>query len=75
MCLAKVYLNNRGETPILEDITHMQLNDNNIELETLLSETRIIPGELVAVDFVASKIFLKLKNSDKNYMTVCGKIK
>jgi len=58
VCLAKAYLNKWGDEPVLEDIAHMRLRGEQVELETLLGEEKVIPGKVVEVDFIASKILL-----------------
>ena len=58
MCLAKAYLNKWDGEPVLQDITHMRLHDDRVELETLLGEEKVIPGTVVEVDFAASRILL-----------------
>ena len=58
MCLAKAYLNKWGDNPVLQDITHMRLRGEQVELETLLGEEKVIPGRVVEVDFATSMILL-----------------
>ncbi len=56
MCLAKAYLNKWAGEPVLQDITHMRLHDDRVELETLFGEERVISGRVVEIDFSTSKI-------------------
>ena len=66
MCLAKAYLNKWGSEPVLQDIAHMRLCDDLVELETLLGEEKAIQGKVVEVDFTASRILLnENRESDK----------
>ena len=66
MCLAKAYLNKWGDEPVLQDIAHMRLRGEQVELETLLGEEKVIPGRVVEVDFATSRILLdKHRESDK----------
>jgi predicted RNA-binding protein len=58
MCLAKAYLNKLADNPILQDIARMRLYDDQVELETLFGEERVIPGRVVEIDFSTSKIVL-----------------
>lgn len=58
MCLAKAYLNKWGDEPVLQDIAHMRLHRERVELETLLGEEKVIPGRVVEVDFTTSRILL-----------------
>jgi predicted RNA-binding protein len=68
MCLAKAYLNKWGNEPVLQDIAHMRLCDDRVELETLLGEEKVITGNVVEVDFTASRILLdENRESDKTF--------
>jgi len=58
VCLAKAYLNKWGDEPVLQDIAHMRLHRERVELETLLGEEKVIPSRVVEVDFVTSRILL-----------------
>jgi len=58
MCLAKVYMNKWGNEPVLQDIAHMRLYRERVELATLLGEEKVIPGRVVEVDFTTSRILL-----------------
>jgi predicted RNA-binding protein len=58
MCLAKAYLNKSDDNPILQDVARMRLHDDQVELETLFGEERVISGRVVEIDFSTSKIVL-----------------
>lgn len=58
MCLAKAYLNKWGDEPVLQDIAHMRLHGERVELETLFGEERVVSGRVVEIDFSTSKILL-----------------
>ena len=58
MCLAKAYLDKWGDEPVLQDIAHMRLHDERVELDTLLGEEKVITGRVVEVDFANSRILL-----------------
>jgi predicted RNA-binding protein len=58
VCLAKAYLNRRENEPVVQDIAHMRLNSEQIELKTFLGEEQIIPGRVVEIDFSISKILI-----------------
>jgi predicted RNA-binding protein len=58
MCLAKVYLNKWGNEPLLQDIAHMRLHEEKVELETLFGEKRVVAGRVVEIDFATSKVLL-----------------
>jgi len=66
MCLAKAYLSDSTDKPILEDIAHMRLRDDGVKLETLFGQEMVIPGRVVEIDFSTSKILLdKSRKPDK----------
>jgi predicted RNA-binding protein len=58
VCLAKAYLNKWADEPMLQDVAHMRLHDDHVELETLFGEGKVISGRVVEVDFSTSKILL-----------------
>jgi predicted RNA-binding protein len=58
VCLAKAYLNEWGDEPVLQDIARMRLHGGRVELTSLLGEEKVIQGEVLEVDFANSKILL-----------------
>jgi predicted RNA-binding protein len=58
VCLAKAYLDKQDNEPVLQDISYMRLHDGHVELKTLLGEEKTIPGRVVEVDFIASRVLL-----------------
>jgi len=58
VCLAKAYLKKQGDKPLLQDISHMRLHGEQVELETLFGEKRVIVGSVVEIDFATSKVLL-----------------
>jgi len=58
MCLAKAFINNSSKKPILEDIARVRVEGDRVELETLFSEGKVIPGRVVEIDFLTSRILL-----------------
>lgn len=65
MCLAKAYLDKWDTNPVFQDIAHMRLRDEQVELETLFGEEKVILGRLAEVDFAASKILLNERGGKK----------
>jgi predicted RNA-binding protein len=63
MCLAKAFVNNWSEQPILQDIAHMQVHEDRVELETLFGEARVISGRVIEIDFSTSKILLEYSHA------------
>ena len=60
MCLAKAFTNREMVEPILENISHMDLDDESIRMETMFGEERIIKGRVLEVDFENSKVIIDL---------------
>jgi len=58
MCLAKAFTNREMAEPILENISHMDFDDESIRMETMFGEERIIKGRVLEVDFENSKIII-----------------
>jgi len=59
MCLARVYLKNQEDRPALQDVVRMRVYDDRVEMETLFGLEKAVPGKVVEVDFVESKILLE----------------
>ncbi len=59
MCLAKAYLNKQDNEPVLQDIAYIRLHDDRVELETLFSQGKVVPGRIIEIDFAASKILIE----------------
>lgn len=66
MCLAKAYLQNNSDEPILEDIAHMSVFSDRVELATLFGEGKVVQGKVVEVDFAASEIVLDERRGQRN---------
>ena len=60
MCLAKLYLEEKSDEPILEDIAFVRLDGEQTELQTLLGESKVLPGKVQEIDFMDSKIIIKV---------------
>ena len=67
MCLAKAYMNKWDNEPVLQNIAHMRLRGELVELETLLGEEKAILGRVIEVDFATSSILLdEHREADKS---------
>jgi predicted RNA-binding protein len=58
MCLAKAFLNKWSEQPILQDIAHLQVHKDEVEMVTLFGEEKVVSGKVIEIDFTASKILV-----------------
>jgi len=59
MCMAKLYKAKEGDKPILEDIAHLTIGEQQIEVETLFGEKRVFQGKVRQIDFLKSQIQLE----------------
>ena len=66
MCLAKVFLNTKGDHPVLQDIARIRIQDGQAEMETLSGETKLILGKVVEIDFLTSSIILDVTMNPLN---------
>ena len=60
MCLAVAQWDTESEQSMLEDIAHIRINGDIVELETLLGEVKILQAKVKAVDFMNSRIILEV---------------
>ena len=58
MCLAKVYENAKDDEPVLEDVAHLTVDGDLVEVETLFGERRAFQGRVRYVDFLKSRVQL-----------------
>ena len=63
MCLATAYLVGGGGKPILEEVSYMQLDGDQVELVRFAGEKKGIPGRLLDVAFVAETRLLEQNNA------------
>ena len=59
MCLAKIYTAKEDDKPIIEDIAHLTIDGDRVEVETLFGEKRIFQGKIRQIDFVKSSVELE----------------
>ena len=59
MCLAKAFTSKEMLEPILENISHMDLDGKSIRMETMFGEEKVIQGKILEVDFENSKIIVE----------------
>jgi predicted RNA-binding protein len=58
MFLAKAYLNEWCDKPVLQDITHILLRGEQVQIETHLGKKKVIPGRIIKIDFINSRVLL-----------------
>lgn len=59
MCLGKAFIDGWSDQPFLQDIAHLRVNGDGVELNTLFGEGQVVPGRVVEIDFMSSKILLR----------------
>jgi len=59
MCLAKIYAAKEDDKPIMEDIAHLTIDGDLVEVETLFGEKMIFQGKVLQIDFVKSSVDLE----------------
>ncbi|TEU01966.1 MAG: CooT family nickel-binding protein [Dehalococcoidia bacterium] len=62
MCLAKVYEDMESDKPILEDLAHVIIDDNRLELETLFGDRKVFLGKVREIDFVKSRVVIEKRS-------------
>ena len=55
-------MNNEMIEPILENISHIDLDGKNIRMETMFGEETVIQGKIIEIDFENSKIIVESFN-------------
>lgn len=58
MCLAKVYENAKDDEPVLEDVAHLTVDGDLVEVDTLFGERRAFQGRVRYIDFLKSRVQL-----------------
>jgi predicted RNA-binding protein len=59
MCLANVYKNGNMDESLLTEVAYLKLDDNQIEVETLLGESKVFRGKIKEIAFLNSKIVME----------------
>ena len=63
MCLATAYLVGGGGKPILEEVSYMQFDGDQVEMVSFSGEKKVIQGRLLEVDFFAETLLLEQNNA------------
>ena len=58
MCLAKAFVENSADQPVLQDIALMTVHGDHVEMETLFGERKVLRGRLLEIDFTTSTVLL-----------------
>jgi len=59
MCLAAAYQSRESDQPILQEIAHVRIDGNRVELETLFGDRKVLQGKIHEIDFVNSKLIIE----------------
>ena len=61
MCLAAAYRSMESDQPILQEIAHVRIDGNELELETLFGDRKVLQGRIHEIDFMNSKLIIEQK--------------
>lgn len=59
MCLAAAYQSTESDQPILQEIAHVRIDGNEVELETLFGDRKVLQGRIHEIDFMNSKLIIE----------------
>ncbi len=59
MCLAAAYQSMENDQPILQEVAHVRIDGNRVELETLFGDRKVLQGKIHEIDFVNSKLIIR----------------
>ncbi len=59
MCLAAAYRSTESDQPILQEIAHVRIDGNELELETLFGDRKVLQGRIHEIDFMNSKLIIE----------------
>jgi predicted RNA-binding protein len=59
MCLAAAYMGEGSEQPIMQEIAHLRIDGDTIEIETLFGEGKIVHGRVAEIDFMKSRVVIE----------------
>lgn len=66
MCLAKIYINKKGDKPIIQDIAGLRILEGQLEIETLAGTKQLLLGKISEIDFLTSSIILDTTINELN---------
>ena len=58
MCLANIYRHGNGGKLIIKDIAYLKVDGDQIEVENLAGESKILQGRIKEIDFMNSDIIV-----------------
>ena len=61
MCLAAAYQSMESDQPVLQEIAHVRIDGNELELETLFGDRKVLQGRIHEIDFMNSKLIIEQK--------------
>jgi predicted RNA-binding protein len=57
--MAKLYVAEEGDKPVLDHIARLTISDRQVEVETLFGEKKVFRGKVRQIDFLKSQIQLE----------------
>jgi predicted RNA-binding protein len=58
MCLANIYQRGNGSKLIIKDVAYLKVDGNQVEVENLAGESKMLRAKINAIDFMNSDIFV-----------------
>lgn len=58
MCLANIYQRGHGGKLIIEDIAYLKIDGNQIEVENLAGDSKMLRAKINEIDFMNSDVFV-----------------
>jgi predicted RNA-binding protein len=59
MCLATAYRGGESDQPIMQEIAHVRIDGDRVELESLFGDNKVIQGKITEIDFMSSKLIVE----------------
>ena len=67
MCLANIYERGNGGKLIIKDVAYLKADANQIEMENLAGESKILRAKITEIDFMNSDVFVDDLASESEY--------
>ena len=62
MCLAKAYIDDNKEEPLMKDISAVETGEGKVLMRTLFGEQKEVAANIKEIDFLKSSIILESAN-------------
>jgi len=65
MCLANIYQSENGTKLIIKEIAYLKVDGDQIKVENLAGESRVLQGRIKEIDFMNSDIIVEEASREK----------